>query len=488
MQRGIVSLGADDAVAATDAFDEALTHGRGSAYQEFSAAEWATSETARLDELHATAIEQRAAAIVRRGLAAAVVTDLRVHVAAHPLREEGWRLLRAGALPVRPAGRRPDGTPGGTPGPRGETRRRSRLDPCGGWRPTSSPRHRNSRPPERGSGCPGSGCPAGDRSSPRCWTTRCGLALVSGEAGMGKSDARGEAAVRFARRGRRVVTRPTGDDLAAAARSRPLLIVVEDLPAPTTRRPGPCSAWPGTRRTWTTILVTYREDDSEKGLRDPGGPGRTGAVTPTLPGLDLRRDRATCCGTCAGREVLAATVATVGPNAPARPLVRPRDRLRLIGEKGEAPPRREIQGRPRRAAAAPARPHPRAVPRGARDAAVIGRRPMSTSWRRSTAAARTPWSTRSRPPSPRAWSPSRTSVDAAPPALVHDLLDEDMSRLRRARTHAWVGSALEHLGPNDDGRAWPLRRTAASRPGRLLRLDPRGRPGRGDPDAQGQDR
>ncbi|MFD0206411.1 MULTISPECIES: BTAD domain-containing putative transcriptional regulator [Saccharothrix] len=73
--------------------DEALELWRGPAYAEFADQPWAHGEAARLDELRLLAVERRAEAALALGEAAESVPDLRAHVAAHPLREDGRRLL-----------------------------------------------------------------------------------------------------------------------------------------------------------------------------------------------------------------------------------------------------------------------------------------------------------------------------------------------------------------------------------------------------------
>ncbi|RGA07018.1 hypothetical protein DI270_000155 [Microbispora triticiradicis] len=82
-----------DAAAAVAALEEALALWKGPAYLEFASADWALNEIARLDELRATAVEQRASAVMTLGTPGSVIADLRAHLAEHPLREEGWRLL-----------------------------------------------------------------------------------------------------------------------------------------------------------------------------------------------------------------------------------------------------------------------------------------------------------------------------------------------------------------------------------------------------------
>ncbi|MCC8249557.1 BTAD domain-containing putative transcriptional regulator [Saccharothrix luteola] len=73
--------------------DDVLELWRGPAYAEFADRPWALGEAARLDEVRLLAVERRAEAALALGLAAESVPDLRAHVAAHPLREDGRRLL-----------------------------------------------------------------------------------------------------------------------------------------------------------------------------------------------------------------------------------------------------------------------------------------------------------------------------------------------------------------------------------------------------------
>ncbi|PZG15966.1 AfsR/SARP family transcriptional regulator [Nonomuraea aridisoli] len=85
--------------------DEALGWWRGPAYAEFAELDWARGEAVRLDELRRLAVERRAEAALACGHAAEAVPDLEAHVAAHPLREDGWRLL---ALALYRTGRQSD--------------------------------------------------------------------------------------------------------------------------------------------------------------------------------------------------------------------------------------------------------------------------------------------------------------------------------------------------------------------------------------------
>ncbi|WP_433209319.1 BTAD domain-containing putative transcriptional regulator [Dactylosporangium sp. CS-047395] len=87
------------------ALDEALSLWRGPAYAEWPAEGWARAEIDRLDDLHQLARERRAAALVTAGRPGEAAPDLRALVAAHPWREESWRLL---ALSLYRSGRQGD--------------------------------------------------------------------------------------------------------------------------------------------------------------------------------------------------------------------------------------------------------------------------------------------------------------------------------------------------------------------------------------------
>ncbi|GAA3464712.1 hypothetical protein GCM10018963_67250 [Saccharothrix longispora] len=82
--------------------DEALALWRGPAYAEFADRAWARGEVERLAELRLSGVELRASAALALGAAAESVPDLRAHVAANPLREDGRGLL---ALALYRAGR-----------------------------------------------------------------------------------------------------------------------------------------------------------------------------------------------------------------------------------------------------------------------------------------------------------------------------------------------------------------------------------------------
>ncbi|MCF6475652.1 AfsR/SARP family transcriptional regulator, partial [Nonomuraea sp. MG754425] len=103
---GSARLLADGAAARSRALlDDALGLWRGPAYAEFADLGWARGEAARLDELRLLAVERRAEAALASGGAAESVPDLEAHLAGHPLREDGWRLL---ALALYRTGRQGD--------------------------------------------------------------------------------------------------------------------------------------------------------------------------------------------------------------------------------------------------------------------------------------------------------------------------------------------------------------------------------------------
>lgn len=90
---GVSGAAGGPPAAALARLDDALALWRGPAYADFASAPWARAERSRLEELRLTAIERRADALLALGRAADAVPDLDAHVAAHPWREEGWRLL-----------------------------------------------------------------------------------------------------------------------------------------------------------------------------------------------------------------------------------------------------------------------------------------------------------------------------------------------------------------------------------------------------------
>lgn len=90
---------------ALPALDEALNWWRGPAYADFLDADWSRAERTRLTQSRLLAVERQAAARLDLGLPEVAVPDLDAHVAEHPWREEGWRLL---ALALYRSGRQGD--------------------------------------------------------------------------------------------------------------------------------------------------------------------------------------------------------------------------------------------------------------------------------------------------------------------------------------------------------------------------------------------
>ncbi|MFL1377808.1 AfsR/SARP family transcriptional regulator [Nocardiopsis protaetiae] len=84
---------------------DALAQWRGAPFEEFSDAEWARPEQARLAELRVRTIERLAHARLDTGRTDEAVSALDALVTDHPWREEAWRLL---ALGLYRAGRRRD--------------------------------------------------------------------------------------------------------------------------------------------------------------------------------------------------------------------------------------------------------------------------------------------------------------------------------------------------------------------------------------------
>ncbi|WP_158566952.1 BTAD domain-containing putative transcriptional regulator [Actinomadura craniellae] len=82
-----------DAAGARAAAEEALALWRGPAYAEFVELDWAAAEAARLEELLRVAVERRAEAMLELAEPGEAVPVLEAHTAAHPLREDAWRLL-----------------------------------------------------------------------------------------------------------------------------------------------------------------------------------------------------------------------------------------------------------------------------------------------------------------------------------------------------------------------------------------------------------
>src|SRR5262249_17911500 len=71
----------------------ALAQWCGAALEEFADEEWAAGEAARLTELHASATEELAAALIAADRCSDAVARLEVHIAVYPLRDRARGLL-----------------------------------------------------------------------------------------------------------------------------------------------------------------------------------------------------------------------------------------------------------------------------------------------------------------------------------------------------------------------------------------------------------
>ncbi|SDH39045.1 Predicted ATPase [Sinosporangium album] len=89
-------LDTDDPQAARARLEKALGLWRGTPYADFADQPWAEAEVNRLTELRLVARERHADTGLRLGLHAETVPDLEALTTEHPLREEGWRLLALG--------------------------------------------------------------------------------------------------------------------------------------------------------------------------------------------------------------------------------------------------------------------------------------------------------------------------------------------------------------------------------------------------------
>ncbi|MFI6452635.1 BTAD domain-containing putative transcriptional regulator [Streptosporangium amethystogenes] len=98
-------LAAGRAGEALAGLEEALALWQGPAYAEFAEEAWARGEITRLDGLRLLAVERRAEALLELGRAAEAVPDLEAHATGHSLREDAWRLL---ALSLYRSGRQGD--------------------------------------------------------------------------------------------------------------------------------------------------------------------------------------------------------------------------------------------------------------------------------------------------------------------------------------------------------------------------------------------
>ena len=89
---GRTALARGDASAATHTLTRALSRWRGPAYADAAGAAWATTETARFEELRAAAEEALLEARLTLGEDAEVAARAEAAVAEHPLRERLWAL------------------------------------------------------------------------------------------------------------------------------------------------------------------------------------------------------------------------------------------------------------------------------------------------------------------------------------------------------------------------------------------------------------
>jgi DNA-binding SARP family transcriptional activator len=92
-EAAVETAAAQPAESAAQTLTDALKLWRGAAYQELADHHWTRPERARLTELRLQAIERRAEALLKLGHTGASVIELDAHVAEHPWREDGWRLL-----------------------------------------------------------------------------------------------------------------------------------------------------------------------------------------------------------------------------------------------------------------------------------------------------------------------------------------------------------------------------------------------------------
>ncbi|MDT7799067.1 MAG: hypothetical protein QOI78_2500, partial [Actinomycetota bacterium] len=268
--------------------DEALGRWRGPAYAEFADEPWARGEINRLEELRLLGVERRVSALLELGRAAEAVPDLEAHVEAQPLREEGWRLL---ALALYRAGRQGDAL-GALRRARHVLATELGVDPGPGLRqaeadilaqapvaaPVSAP-HLVGRADELALLAAESRTASGGRLR---------LALISGEAGAGKTALAEAFSARLAARGWTTAWGAGPDD--------------EGLPP----------VWP-----WTRLLEGLAGPTA---TGDPAVGGGSTAARPALPGrvpsLDPEPGGDPVAARFRRHQAVAAHLATLGRTAP----------------------------------------------------------------------------------------------------------------------------------------------------------------------------
>ncbi len=465
--------------AALSSVDEALALWRGPAYAEFADEPWARGEITRLDELRRLGVERRAAALLELGRAAEAVPDLEAHVEAWPLREDGWRLL---ALALYRAGRQGDAL--------GALRRARHIlvtelgvDPGPGLRqaeadilaatPAISPLVGRADELAR---------LAAEATTAR--TGRLRLALISGEAGAGKTALAEAFSARLAANGwttawgaspddeglpavwpwTRVLgeavaldPEPGGDPvaarfrrhravaahLAALGRATPLLLVFDDLQwagAETLTLLASVVADPSVRR--VLVVGTHRSTDLPATLA--GFLGRVARAEPArvyLGGLGAAEVRDLVHATL-GHDVPAPTAAAIHRRSGGNPFfVRELARLFDADSGAVVPPgvRDVVRHRTSRLPAGPREVLRRAAVLGRDvDLGLLGSLCGTDVLDDVEAAVRAGFLVEPAP------GRVRFAHD-----LVRDTLYHDLSRTRRARWHADAGEALERLRPDD---------------------------------------
>ncbi|MGY1784969.1 BTAD domain-containing putative transcriptional regulator [Geodermatophilus sp. SYSU D00698] len=219
-------LAATDPAGARTRYGAAIDLWRGPAYAEYRDEPWAAPEAARLDELRLTAVERRAAVALDAPGGRDPLPQLRAHVAEHPLREEGWRLL---ALGLYRAGRQGEALAalrevrarladelGVDPGPELKALEEAVLAQSPSLLPARPPAPPVGRPAPSPGPAPAPAGPAPDAPRPvgrdaelaalsaaaeRAAGGQVEVALLAGEAGSGKTTVLDHLRAEYARRG-----------------------------------------------------------------------------------------------------------------------------------------------------------------------------------------------------------------------------------------------------------------------------------------------